>query len=64
MAEDRLLNIAQAAAMLNVGKDWFYRDKRWKNLPFTVVLGPRKIRFSVQGIQRYIEAKQNRTKEE
>jgi excisionase family DNA binding protein len=53
--EDRLLTIAEAAEVLRVSKDWIYRNQRWKTLPFTVVLSPRKIRFSAKGIEEYIQ---------
>ena len=56
---DKLLTVEQAAEMLNVSTDWLYRDKRWKTLPFTVVLSKRKIRFSMKGIERYIEEAMN-----
>jgi predicted DNA-binding transcriptional regulator AlpA len=54
--EDHLLDIAEAAQVLNTSKDWLYRN--WKKLPFVVQLSPRQIRFSVKGIARYVEEKQ------
>jgi excisionase family DNA binding protein len=57
--EDRLLTIDEAAEVLRVSKDWIYRNQRWKTLPFTVVLSPRKIRFSAKGLERFIEERQH-----
>jgi hypothetical protein len=55
--EDKLLDIAEAAEVLNTSKDWLYRN--WKKLPFVVQLSPRQIRFSLQGIARYVEEQQH-----
>jgi predicted DNA-binding transcriptional regulator AlpA len=55
--EERLLTVDEAAEILNTSADWLYRH--WKRLPFTVQLSPRQIRFSLLGIYRYIEEKQN-----
>ena len=55
--EDHLLDIAEAAQVLNTSKDWLYRN--WKKLPFVVQLSPRQIRFSSKGIARYVEEKQH-----
>jgi predicted DNA-binding transcriptional regulator AlpA len=57
--EERLLNIKEAAEVLNVSTDWLYRDRRWETLPFTIVLSPRKIRFSLQGLLAYIRENQH-----
>jgi predicted DNA-binding transcriptional regulator AlpA len=57
--EERLLSIKEAAEVLNVSTDWLYRDRRWETLPFTIVLSPRKIRFSLQGLLAYIRENQN-----
>ena len=61
--EERLLSIKEAAEVLNVSTDWLYRDRRWETLPFTIVLSPRKIRFSLQGLLRWLEAQQNGARE-
>jgi hypothetical protein len=53
---DRLLTIDEAAAVLNTSKDYLYRN--WRKLPFVVQLSPRQLRFSLQGIYKYIESKQ------
>jgi predicted DNA-binding transcriptional regulator AlpA len=50
---DQLLTVSEAADKLRTSKDWLYRH--WKTLPFTVRLSPRQLRFSAQGIERYIE---------
>lgn len=51
--EDRLLSIEEAAAILGKTKDWVYRHA--DNLPFAVREG-RLLRFSKNGIQKYIRA--------
>jgi predicted DNA-binding transcriptional regulator AlpA len=48
---DRLLDVEAAAAILSKTPDWLYR--RAQTLPFTVREG-RLVRFSQQGIQKYI----------
>lgn len=50
--EDRLLDAEEAASMLSVSPDWLYRNGR--KLPFTRKLGPKMLRFSYQGIQKYL----------
>ena len=49
---DMLLNIEEAAKMLSVGKDWLYDHH--KKLPFSRKLAPKVLRFSYQGIQKYL----------
>ncbi len=49
---DRLLTPAETAAKLGLSKDWLYRNAR--KLPFTVRVSWRNVRFSEQGIERYI----------
>ncbi len=49
--EDRLLSIKEAASILGKTKDWLYHHT--DSLPFTVREG-RSVRFSNNGIQRYI----------
>ena len=63
METDRLLNVEQAAEVLNVSTDFLYRNQRYKTLPFTIILGPRRIRFSLKGMLRWLEAQQNGTRE-
>jgi len=53
--DDRLLDITEAAQILHVSKDWLYRNQRYKTLPFTVVLSPRKIRFRLKGLLQWLE---------
>ena len=57
--DERLLNIKEAAEVLNVSTDWLYRRKRWKTLPFTVVLSERKIMFSLQGLLTWLKEQQH-----
>lgn len=53
-AEDRLLSVDEAAAILGKTADWLYR--RADALPFVVREG-RLLRFSSSGIQKYIQAR-------
>ena len=50
--EDRLLDAEEASSLLSVSPDWLYRNG--KRLPFTRKLGPKMLRFSYQGIQKYL----------
>ena len=52
---DTLLRVPDAAARLGTTTDWLYRHA--KQLPFTVRQG-RQLRFSSQGIDRYIRQRQ------
>jgi len=54
---DKLLDIDQAAARLNVSVDYLYRNGA--RLPFTVRVG-RLLRFSANGIDDYIRQGRNR----
>ena len=49
---DRLLMAEEAAQTLAVSPDWLYRHA--SKLPFTRKLGPKMLRFSSQGIQRWL----------
>lgn len=51
-AEDRLLEAADAAKVLCVSEDWLYRNA--KKLSFARKLGPKMLRFSALGIQKYL----------
>jgi predicted DNA-binding transcriptional regulator AlpA len=62
--EDRLLDITEAAEILHVSKDWLYRDQKYMTLPFTIILSPRKIRFSLKGLLRWLEEQQGRNHKE
>ena len=53
--EDRLLTTDEAAKVLSVSPDWLYRKA--SKLPFTKKLGPKMLRFSSQGIQKYLAAR-------
>jgi predicted DNA-binding transcriptional regulator AlpA len=54
---DHLLNVDEAAQQLNASADWLYRNA--DKLPFTVRVG-RNLRFSAQGVQRYIRSRAGR----
>ncbi len=56
--EDKLLTVEEAAEKLSVTVDWLYRHAA--RLPFTVRPGPRQLRFSLRGIERYIRQRQGR----
>ena len=50
--EDRLLDGEEASKLLGMSRYWLYRHA--KKLPFTRKLGPKNLRFSYQGIQKYL----------
>ncbi len=50
---DRLLDVDQAAALLGVEPQWLYRHSA--RLPFTRRLSRHCLRFSLLGLQRYLE---------
>ncbi len=54
---DRLLDVEETAKLLCVEEDWLYRHSR--RLPFTRKLGPKMLRFSYQGIQKYLSTRKN-----
>jgi len=56
-AGDRLLDVDEASKVLCVDEDWLYRHH--KKLPFTRKLGPKMLRFSYQGIQKYLATRKN-----
>ena len=49
-----LLGIDDAAKLLNVSKDWLYRNHR--KLPFCFKMG-KQLQFSVPGIFKFVESK-------
>ena len=53
--KDRLLNVEQAAQLLNTTPQWLYR--RSKNLPFTRKLSRKLLRFSEKGIYRWLDSR-------
>jgi len=53
---DRLLDAEEASKMLCVSEDWLYRHA--SRLPFTRKLGPKMLRFSYLGIQKYLVTRQ------
>ena len=54
---DKLLDAEEAAKILSVSPDWLYRHG--SRLPFTRKLAPRVLRFSYQGIQKYLATRKN-----
>jgi predicted DNA-binding transcriptional regulator AlpA len=54
-SSDRLLDPEEAAKLLSVSEDWLYHQA--KKLPFTRKLGPRLLRFSYQGMIKWMESK-------
>jgi predicted DNA-binding transcriptional regulator AlpA len=55
--EERLMKPKELAERLGTSMDWVYRH--WKELPFTVKLSPRQLRFSEKGLEQYLEGKQD-----
>ena len=51
--EDRLLSVAEASDKLGMTKDYLYRHA--DTLPFSVRVGSKQLRFSLNGIERYIK---------
>ena len=51
--EDNLLTVTEAAERLKTSPDWLYRHA--SRLPFTVRLAPKQLRFSSQGIEKYLQ---------
>jgi excisionase family DNA binding protein len=54
---EELLDVKTAAQRLGVSVDWVYRQAA--RLPFTVRLG-RSLRFSSEGLDRYVRQRQGR----
>ena len=54
--KDQLLTVQEAAKRLALSPDTLYRKAR--DLPFTVTLPGRQTRFSSQGIDRFLKARQ------
>jgi excisionase family DNA binding protein len=52
--DDKLLSVEQVCEILNVSEQWIYHNA--KNLPFVRKVGGL-LRFSNNGLQRYIEGK-------
>jgi predicted DNA-binding transcriptional regulator AlpA len=55
---DGLLDVTETAQRMGTSKDWLYRHA--DELPFTVRLGPRQLRFSAHGLAQYIRKRQGR----
>ena len=49
---DRMLDAKEASLMLSMSEDWLYRHA--KKFPFTRKLGPKMLRFSYQGIKKWL----------
>ena len=56
--DDQLLTVSEAAQLLNTSPDWLYRNA--SKLPFAVRLAPKQLRFSSQGIARYLKRRKGR----
>jgi predicted DNA-binding transcriptional regulator AlpA len=56
--EDRLLTVTEASDKLGTTKDYLYRHA--DILPFSVRMGPKQLRFSLNGIERYIKLRRAR----
>ncbi len=54
---DRLLDAEEASKILSVSEDWLYRHA--SQLPFTRKLGPKMLRFSYQGMQKYLATRKS-----
>lgn len=54
---DRLLTVGEAARKLQVSKDWIYRNH--KRLQFATKLGPKNVRCSERGIEKWITARRD-----
>ncbi len=50
--EERLLDVDEASELLGMSRCWLYRHA--SKLPFTRRLGRKNLRFSYQGIQKYL----------
>jgi excisionase family DNA binding protein len=55
--EDRLLTIDQVTQRLSVSRDWVYRNG--KRLNFTRRLGPKMVRFSESGLEKWLKGKES-----
>ena len=52
---DESLGVKEAARRLGMSPGWLYRHAR--DLPFAKRVGPRTLRFSAEGIRRYLTAR-------
>lgn len=55
-AGDQMLTAKEAAATLACSEDWLYRNA--KKLPFAKKLGPKNLRFSRRGLEKWLSNKQ------
>jgi predicted DNA-binding transcriptional regulator AlpA len=58
MDGDRLLTAAEASRKLGATEDWMYRHAN--TLPFAVRVGKKHLRFSEEGMERYIRQRAGR----
>ena len=58
LAPDRLLTVEEAATRLGCKKWWLYDNQ--DKLPFTLRLGRRGVRFSSNGIDKYIRQREGK----
>lgn len=56
-AADRLLIVEEAAELLHVTPDWL---RRQRTLPFRVEISPGQVRYSAEGLQRFIRSRAQR----
>jgi len=52
---DKLVDAEEACKVLSASPDWLYRHAT--RLPFTRKLGPKMLRFSYQGIQKWLTSR-------
>jgi predicted DNA-binding transcriptional regulator AlpA len=57
METDRLIDVEEAAMILQTSKDFLYRN--WKKLPFARKLSRKQLRFSSSGIDAYLKQPNN-----
>jgi len=56
--EDRLLAVDEVSVKLGMTKDYLYRHA--DTFPFSIRLGSKQLRFSLNGIERYIKQRRSR----
>ena len=52
---DEWVDIERAAKILSVSTHWLYHQR--KKLPFARKIGPKQLRFSIKGIQKWMESR-------
>jgi predicted DNA-binding transcriptional regulator AlpA len=53
--EDEWIDIEKAAKLMSVSPEWLYHNR--KNLPFASKIGRRLLRFSRNGLQRWMQSR-------